>query len=180
MFRRKDYTAAIAAAWTRVVNNCGCGDLYFCPTAGDIECPRHSGFTTCCNRPRRHLPVTAPEPTPPPAPTHPPRRAAVRRTPFTVPTIDAANLNVDDFHPLDHVLAECTGYPGGRRRHLTYQWEFQTRPRLHAATLCRLGFHQSTVVQGRTSTGPRTHNDEWYVWDGCLHCHKRLSTPQPL
>lgn len=99
---------------------------------------------------------------------------------FAPPNIDADNLDFDDFHPLDHTLAECTGYPGGRRRHLALHWEYVTRPALHARTLCRLGHHNTAVIKGRHTTGPRSDDDQWYVWDGCLHCHKQLSTPQPL
>jgi hypothetical protein len=171
--QRKDYSTEIAAAWARVVNDCGCSDRYFCPTAGDIECPRHSGFATCCNRPRRHVPVTEP-PRPPSLPS------SRSRSPFAVPNIDTDRLNFDDFHPLDHTLATCTGYPGGRRRHLTYWWDFQARPRLHTATMCRLGLHKSAVFRGRDDTGPRTDTDQWFIWDGCTHCHKPLSDRQPL
>lgn len=95
---------------------------------------------------------------------------------FTPPNIDPEHLNVDDFHPLDHTLTECVGYPGGRRRHLAYWWDFQARPALRSHTLCRVGIHQPTLFKGRDS--PDT--DQWYAWDGCIHCHKRLSTPQPL
>ena len=54
---REDYESEIEAAWARVVYDCGCQDLYYCPNSVDIECPRHSGFTTCCARPDRHVPV---------------------------------------------------------------------------------------------------------------------------
>lgn len=48
---------AISAAWERVVNDCGCEDLYYCPRAKEIKCPRHSGFDVCCDRVDRHVPV---------------------------------------------------------------------------------------------------------------------------
>jgi hypothetical protein len=47
----------IAAAWKRVVHDCGCPDIYYCPTSDDIECPRHSGFTVCCDRRDKHIAV---------------------------------------------------------------------------------------------------------------------------
>lgn len=48
---------AIEAAWQRMVADCGCADLYFCPASDDVECPRHGGFDICCDRPERHVPV---------------------------------------------------------------------------------------------------------------------------
>jgi hypothetical protein len=47
----------VAAAWQRVVVDCGCPDLYYCPPADEIECPRHSGFTACCAQPLAHISV---------------------------------------------------------------------------------------------------------------------------
>lgn len=49
--------AEIAAAWIRLVNDCGCSDIYYCGASRDIECPRHSGFDTCCIRISEHVPV---------------------------------------------------------------------------------------------------------------------------
>ena len=40
------------------------------------------------------------------------------------------NLDFSQYHPLDHSLSECRGYPGGRRRHLSYLWEFRWREQL--------------------------------------------------
>ncbi|KGM01707.1 hypothetical protein [Cellulomonas cellasea] len=37
--------------------DCGCPDLCFCPVAGAVECPRHSGFSVCCERPADHVPL---------------------------------------------------------------------------------------------------------------------------
>lgn len=34
-----------------------CGKVYFCPAAGETECPDHSGFDRCCSNPARHRPV---------------------------------------------------------------------------------------------------------------------------
>ena len=39
-------------------------------------------------------------------------------------------IDMSQFHPLDHTLAECRGYPGGRLRHVRYRWEFQVRDEL--------------------------------------------------
>jgi hypothetical protein len=36
-------------------------DLYFCPTAGEVESARHGGFDVCCAAPELHRPPTAPE-----------------------------------------------------------------------------------------------------------------------
>ncbi|WP_035956211.1 hypothetical protein [Parafrankia sp. EUN1f] len=44
-------------AWTRVVLDCGCPDLYYCAAGDDIECPCHGGFDTCCDRQDEHIPV---------------------------------------------------------------------------------------------------------------------------
>ncbi|HEY5202057.1 MAG TPA: hypothetical protein VIJ31_14240 [Acidothermaceae bacterium] len=52
-----DVAVKIAAAWERVVFDCGCPDLYYCPDADEIECPRHSGFDTCCAAPGDHVGV---------------------------------------------------------------------------------------------------------------------------
>lgn len=47
----------IAVAWEGVASDCGCPDLYYCPSSQDIECPRHSGFKVCCDRPDAHVSV---------------------------------------------------------------------------------------------------------------------------
>ena len=49
----------IASAWGQVVYDCGCPDLYYCPASAGVECPRHSGFDVCCDRPADHVPVPA-------------------------------------------------------------------------------------------------------------------------
>jgi len=33
-----------------------CPDGYYCPASGDFECPRHSDFQICCDRPGEHKP----------------------------------------------------------------------------------------------------------------------------
>ncbi|RIJ78767.1 hypothetical protein D1871_02205 [Nakamurella silvestris] len=35
--------------------DCGCPDQFFCPRVGEVECPRHSGFTRCCDRTTEHV-----------------------------------------------------------------------------------------------------------------------------
>ena len=57
MAYRNTHSAAIEAAWREVVWDCGCPDVYFCPTSMQIECPRHSGFDVCCDRIDDHLAV---------------------------------------------------------------------------------------------------------------------------
>jgi hypothetical protein len=47
----------VAAAWQRIASDCGYPDLYYCPQADEIECPRHGGFTTCCAQPSAHISV---------------------------------------------------------------------------------------------------------------------------
>lgn len=44
-------------AYGDTIGDCGCPDIYFCPASSELECPRHSAFTTCCNQPEQHLPV---------------------------------------------------------------------------------------------------------------------------
>src|SRR5690606_41232635 len=39
--------------------DCGCPDLYFCPTSQEVECPRHSGFDICCDNIACPIPVRA-------------------------------------------------------------------------------------------------------------------------
>lgn len=50
---------SVAAAWSRVVFDCGCADIYYCPAADEVECPRHGGFSACCNRQNDHVEVPA-------------------------------------------------------------------------------------------------------------------------
>lgn len=32
-----------------------CPDAYYCPASREMECPRHSGFSVCCDHPEHHL-----------------------------------------------------------------------------------------------------------------------------
>ena len=51
------YRDQIDAARGRGVNDCGCPDIYYCPSSDGIERPRHSGFSVCCDRLDLHVPV---------------------------------------------------------------------------------------------------------------------------
>ncbi len=52
--RPSRFTRELSEAW---LHDCGCPDLYLCAVSGEVECPRHSGFDTCCDRPQHHLPA---------------------------------------------------------------------------------------------------------------------------
>lgn len=39
--------------------DCHCPDIYYCPRAGEVECPRHSGFDVCCDALDQHVPIRA-------------------------------------------------------------------------------------------------------------------------
>lgn len=56
--------------------------------------------------------------------------------------VNIKKLDFSEFHPLDHSLLECRDYPGGRRRHLEYSWDFKWRGQVYARTVCRLGLHE--------------------------------------
>jgi hypothetical protein len=92
-------------------------------------------------------------------------------------------LDFSEFHPLDHSLIGCRGYPGGRRRHLAYRWDFQWSHALRAKTLCRVGRHNPTQWWQSASWDPetktRTELPESLTWTGCRDCYKRLSEKQP-
>lgn len=46
-----------AHAFGHAFFDCGCADLYLCPASDGVECPRHSGFSVCCDRPSAHVAV---------------------------------------------------------------------------------------------------------------------------
>ena len=50
-------------------------------------------------------------------------------------------IDMSQFHPLDHSLAQCHGYPGGWRRHLAYRWQFQWKESLWVRTRHLTGRH---------------------------------------
>lgn len=47
----------VERAWAEVAQDCGCPDVYYCPSGGEVECPRHGGFDTCCAHPGAHRPL---------------------------------------------------------------------------------------------------------------------------
>lgn len=54
-------------------------------------------------------------------------------------------LDFSEFHPLDHSLLNCIGYPGGRKRHLRYRWDYQWQEKIESilyAPWCLLGHHR--------------------------------------
>lgn len=57
------------------------------------------------------------------------------------PDFTASQLDFSQFHPLDHRLWQCSGYPGGKRTHLQYRWQFQWRDEIGRWLLCPLGRH---------------------------------------
>ena len=61
-------------------------------------------------------------------------------------------LDFSQFHPLDHSLARCHGYPGGWRAHLRYRWEFQWREDLVTRWLHLTGRHHWIGFASRTVT----------------------------
>lgn len=52
-------------------------------------------------------------------------------------------FDFSEFHPLDHPIRECVGYPGGRLRHARLVWTFKWEmpERLWQAPLHALGMH---------------------------------------
>lgn len=58
-------------------------------------------------------------------------------------------LDFSEFHPLDHSVLRCNGFPGGRRRHLEYRWSYQWSESVKRWTLCVAHRHQWTTWHGR-------------------------------
>ncbi len=50
-------------------------------------------------------------------------------------------LDFSEFHPLDHSVFSCYGYPGGVERHLALMWKYQLKDAVGRNTLCRIGIH---------------------------------------
>ena len=63
-------------------------------------------------------------------------------------------IDFSEFHPLDHPLHRCVGYPGGWRRHLTYRWEFQWRNDVTTWARHRVGRHTWVALAYRERTFP--------------------------
>ncbi len=81
-----------------------------------------------------------------------------------VPDFSRVEFDFSDFHPLDHGILHCSGYPGGQRRHASLQWNYWLRPRLRSATFCRLGRHQFVTAWRRTP-------DDYLQFRTCYDCH---------
>jgi hypothetical protein len=80
------------------------------------------------------------------------------------PDYTGMNLDFSEFHPLDHSLWRCAGFPGGRRRHLSYRWQFQWGAEVRQRTLCVLRMH--AWVRGWRRT-----DGEWtQLPAACLSC----------
>jgi hypothetical protein len=64
------------------------------------------------------------------------------------PNFEPGKLDFSRFHPLDHTVWQCRGYPGGIRKHLDYRWSLQWYPGLRRRTLCRAGTHRPVCYWG--------------------------------
>ena len=85
-------------------------------------------------------------------------------------------LDFSEYHPLDHSVFECKGYPGGKRRHLQYRWEFQVEPAISAAfhkPLCAVGLHDSEPWWQGSEFGEGV-KPKGYM---CRHCRRKLNAP---
>ena len=58
------------------------------------------------------------------------------------PDFSKMELDFSQFHPLNHHVLACRDYPGGRKRHLSYRWEFRWRERVRRVLLCPLRRHE--------------------------------------
>lgn len=86
--------------------------------------------------------------------------------------MEIRHIDFSEFHPLDHSLIKCRGYPGGRRRHLEFSWDFIWKDRVRGQTVCRVGFHDFQVWHkaspGPTFGQPVVHDEiERVVCGGC-------------
>lgn len=89
------------------------------------------------------------------------------------PNLDVAQLNFDEFHPLDHPVwtRRCREFYGGPRRHLEMWWAFKAHDWLHGHTLCKVGRHRPT-----TAFEPRRNR----MRRECQWCWKPLGEWQPM
>lgn len=83
------------------------------------------------------------------------------------------SLDFSGFHPLDHSIRECRDYPGGRKTHLSYSWQFKWKEEVWRWTWCLIGRHDWVTVH----RGP---GDKRYhamsvpqQWTQCRGCGKR-------
>lgn len=95
------------------------------------------------------------------------------------PKIDSSKLDFSEFHPLDHTLWQCRNYPGGRKTHLSYRWEFQWASGLRRRTLCRIGRHSETQMWKSGNWDPATKTviklPAPLTATVCIDCGKRFS-----
>lgn len=87
---------------------------------------------------------------------------------MTTPDFSKMKLDFSQFHPLDHSIWRCNGFPGGRRRHLKYRWEFQWETRVRAWLLCPFGKHDWV----RWHPGPGNPDPDQPVVTACANCYK--------
>lgn len=89
------------------------------------------------------------------------------------------NIDFSQFHPLDHPLSRCHGYPGGWRTHLKYRWEFQWREDLVTRWLHLIGRHHWIAFAARKvdvdGWGPPTPADAegWTYGVSCAGCEAK-------
>ena len=72
-------------------------------------------------------------------------------------------MDFSQYHPLDHTLSECRGYPGGRYTHLRYMWEFQWREDLVTRWMHLTGRHHWIAFASRKVTRPGVETGE-LIW----------------
>jgi hypothetical protein len=87
---------------------------------------------------------------------------------MAVPDFSKAKLDFSQFHPLDHSVWACRDYPGGRRTHLAYRWDFQWSGTVKRWTLCLLGKHEPV----KWHPGPRCPDQA--IHTACGNCYKEL------
>lgn len=83
-------------------------------------------------------------------------------------------LDFSDFHPLDHNLLECRGYPGGRRLHIHYFWTFKHANWLRRNTLCRIGVHDEAMPWYRSQGRGNPSELSGYH---CNSCWEKMEAP---
>lgn len=82
-------------------------------------------------------------------------------------------IDFSGFHPLDHSVWICRGYPGGRKTHLKYHWQFRWQQEVWRWTWCLIGRHHWTTVS-RGPGDPQFHaTSVAQQWEMCLGCGKR-------
>jgi hypothetical protein len=74
-------------------------------------------------------------------------------------------LDFSQYHPLDHSIRQCSGYPGGRRRHLSHRWQFQIRERLTVAWKHATFRHEWQPFAAKDKV-----SGEWLYFVDCAGC----------